>query len=76
MTDENGKVNTDWLSYRLNIYDEWEEYIEPQEPIEETEENNCDIQNRLSMILENQAEIKAGVQAILKWFAIETKEEE
>lgn len=50
---------------------EWEEYIEETE---ETEESNYGIQDRLSMILENQDEIKAGVQAILKWFAIETEE--
>lgn len=58
------------FSAHFSFDGEWEEYIE------ETEESNYGIQDRLSMILENQAEIKAGVQAILKWFAIETKEVE
>ena len=58
----------------LGVDGEWEEYIEPQEPIEETEESNYGIQDRLSMILENQTEMKAGIKTILKWLAVETKE--
>ena len=65
-------LNDDGSDYEpYVITEEWEEYIEETE---ETEESNYGIQDRLSMILENQSEIKAGVQAILKWFAIETKE--
>lgn len=69
LTDENGDADTGWLSYRLNIDDKWEEYIGKQVPIEdteETEERNCGIQDRLSMILENQNEIKAGIEKIVK----------
>ena len=63
-------VNNTNKGLKIETDGEWEEYIE------ETEESNCGIQDRLSMILETQAEIKTGVQAILKWFAIETKEVE
>lgn len=66
LLNDNG---SDYEPYKIT--GDWEEYIEETE---ETEESNYGIQDRLSIILENQFEIKAGVQAILKWFAIETKE--
>lgn len=66
-------VNNTNKGLKIETDGDWEEYIEETE---ETEESNYGIQDRLSMILENQDEIKAGVQAILKWFAIETKEAE
>ena len=47
----------------------WEIYVEQQEPKEETEEeteeSNYGIQDRLSMILENQNEIKSDIKKIL-----------
>ena len=74
LDNEGRLLNDDGSDYKpYKITGEWEEHIEETE---ETEESNYGIQDRLSMILENQSEIKAGVQAILKWFAIETKEVE
>ena len=43
----------------------WEIYVERQKPTEETEESNYGIQDRLSMILENQSEIKSDIKKIL-----------
>lgn len=43
----------------------WEIYVERQETTEETEESNYGIQDRLSMILENQSEIKSDIKKIL-----------
>ena len=43
----------------------WEIYVERQETTEETVESNYGIQDRLSMILENQSEIKSDIKKIL-----------
>ena len=57
------------LAEMLGITDKsiskWEIYVERQKPTEETEESNYGIQDRLSMILENQSEIKSDIKKIL-----------
>ena len=68
LDNEGCLLNDDGSDFEpYKITGDWEEYIE------ETEESNYGIQDRLSMILENLAEIKVGVQAILKGLLLEQR---